>query len=147
VQGKSAVAARRLIEDALILEDAGCFSVLIEAVPAELAALITQRLAVPVISVGAGAGCDGQCLVVHDVLGFFDRFTPHFVKRYGDIFSHMSAAFGAYIDDVKSRRFPAPEHSHAMDAQEYSDLVREIEMLESELEPEEGGGSVTERLQ
>ena len=144
VQGKSANAARHLIEDALILEDAGCFSLVIESVPTELATLISQRLAIPVISVGAGIGCDGQLLVVHDVLGFFDRFTPHFVKKYGDVFSHMQAAFDEYINDVKTRRFPAPEHSHSMDPQEYRDLVREIEILETELESER---SLPDRLQ
>ncbi|MDR0841952.1 MAG: 3-methyl-2-oxobutanoate hydroxymethyltransferase [Acidobacteriota bacterium] len=144
VQGKSAGAARHLIEDALILEDAGCFSIVIEAVPAELAALISQRLTIPAIGIGAGIGCDGQLLVVHDVLGFFDRFTPHFVKKYGDVFSHMREAFGEYIDDVKAHRFPAPEHAHTMDPQEYSALVREIEMLEAELGTEV---NLPERLQ
>ena len=134
VQGKSAVAGRRLIEDAMILEDAGCFSLVIEAVPAELAQLISGRLVIPTIGVGAGVGCDGQLLVAHDVLGLFDRFTPHFVKKYADLYSQMQRAFDEYIADVKARRFPAPEHATSMDPQEYRDLVREIEMLEAELE-------------
>jgi 3-methyl-2-oxobutanoate hydroxymethyltransferase len=137
VQGKSAGAARRLLEDALILEDAGCFSIVIEAVPVELGQLISGRLMIPTIGVGAGIGCDGQLLVSHDVLGLFDRFTPHFVKKYADLFSQMRQAFSEYIADVKERRFPAPEHANSMDPQEYRDLVREIEMLEAELESEE----------
>jgi 3-methyl-2-oxobutanoate hydroxymethyltransferase len=143
VQGKSAGAARRLIEDALILEDAGCFSIVIEAVPVELGQLISPRLAIPTISVGAGIGCDGQLLVSHDLLGLFDRFTPHFVKKYTDLFSQMQQAFSEYIADVKARRFPAPEHSNSMDPQEYRDLMREIELLEAELE---SGENHSERL-
>ena len=143
VQGKSAVAARRLLEDAMILEDAGCFSIVIEAVPAELGQLISGRLMIPTIGIGAGVGCDGQVLVVHDVLGLFDRFTPHFVKKYSDLFSQMQQAFGEYIADVKARRFPAPEHADSMDPQEYRDLVREIEMLEAELESE---GNLSDKL-
>ena len=144
MQGKSAVAARRLLEDALILEDAGCFSIVLEAIPAELGQLISGRLVIPTISVGAGIGCDGQLLVAHDVLGLFDRFTPHFAKKYADLFSQMQHAFSEFIVDVKERRFPAPEHSTSMDAQEYRDLVREIKMLEAELESE---GNLSERLQ
>lgn len=137
VQGKTAEAARRLIEDALILEDAGCYALVIEAIPAELSQLISKRLAIPVIGVGAGIGCDGQLLVSHDLLGLFDRFTPSFVKKYADLFPEMQRAFREYIADVKARRFPAPEHANSMDSQEYRDLVREIEMLESEIEPDD----------
>jgi len=133
IQGKTAEAGRRLIEDALILEDAGCFSIVIEAVPAELAQMIAQRLAIPVIGVGAGIGCDGQMLVAHDVLGLFDRFTPHFVKKYVNLFDQMQDTFQKYIEDVKAYRFPEPEHSHSMDPQELRNLAREIEMLEAEL--------------
>ncbi|MBN2337832.1 MAG: 3-methyl-2-oxobutanoate hydroxymethyltransferase [Acidobacteria bacterium] len=143
VQGKTAAAARRLIEDALILEDAGCYAVVLEAVPAELAGLVTRRLAIPTIGIGAGAACDGQVLVVHDLLGLFDRFTPGFVKKYADLFSEMERAFTEYIGDVKERRFPAAEHCHTMDPQEYRDLVREIEMLESETGPD---GNVSGRF-
>ena len=134
VQGKSAGNGRRLLEDALILEDAGCFSIVIEAVPEELGQLITGRLMIPTISVGAGIGCDGQLLVAHDMLGLYDRFTPRFVKKYADLFAQMQNAFSEYISDVKERRFPSPEHSNSMDPHEYHNLVREIEALESELE-------------
>ncbi|MBP1599697.1 MAG: panB [Acidobacteria bacterium] len=128
VQGKSAQAARMLIEDSLILEDAGCYAIVLESIPAEVAHLISNRLAIPIIGIGAGVGCDGQVLVAHDVLGLFDRFTPSFVKKYADLFSEMQRAFKEYISDVKERRFPAAEHSHAMDPQALRDLIREIEM-------------------
>ncbi len=134
VQGKTTEAARILIEDSLILEDAGCYAVVLESVPAEVAQLITQRLSIPVIGIGAGSGCDGQVLVTHDVLGLFDRFTPSFVKKYADLFSEMERAFHAYIQDVKERRFPAAEHANSMDPQALRDLIREINLPERELE-------------
>ena len=136
-QGRSTVSARRMLENALILEDAGCFSIVLEAIPAELGQLITERLIIPTISVGAGMGCDGQLLVSHDILGLFDRFMPRFAKKYADIFSQMQQVFHEYIDDVKAQRFPAPEHTCSMDPQTYSALVSEIEQLEAELESED----------
>jgi 3-methyl-2-oxobutanoate hydroxymethyltransferase len=132
LQGTSKEAAKVLIEDSLILEDAGCYALVLEAVPAEVAGLISKRLAIPVIGIGAGIGCDGQVLVTHDLLGLFDRFTPSFVKKYADLFSEMERAFREYIADVKGRRFPAPEHANSMDPQVFRDLVRELEMLEQE---------------
>jgi 3-methyl-2-oxobutanoate hydroxymethyltransferase len=137
VQAKSAGAARKLIEDALIIEDAGCYALVLESVPAEVAQLISNRLAIPIIGIGAGIGCDGQVLVTHDLLGFFDRFTPSFVKRYADLFSEMERAFREYITDVKERKFPAPEHAHAMDPQALRDLMQEIHRLESDIEPDD----------
>jgi 3-methyl-2-oxobutanoate hydroxymethyltransferase len=130
VQAKSPEAARRLIEDALIIEDAGCYALVLESVPAEVAQLVTNRLAIPVIGIGAGIGCDGQVLVTHDLLGLFDRFTPSFVKKYADLFSEMEHAFREYITDVKERKFPAPEHANSMDPQAFRDLVQEIHRLE-----------------
>lgn len=137
VQGKSAESAKTLIEDALILEASGCYSVLLESVPTEIAQLIAKRLSVPVIGIGAGGGCDGQVLVTHDVLGLFDRFTPSFVKKYADLFSEMERAFGEYIADVKARRFPTMEHSVSMDPQSLRDLIRELELAERDLESDE----------
>jgi 3-methyl-2-oxobutanoate hydroxymethyltransferase len=134
VQAKSAEAARKLIEDALIIEDAGCYALVLESIPAEAAQLITNRVAIPVIGIGAGIGCDGQVLVTHDLLGLFDRFTPSFVKKYADLFSQMERAFREYITDVKERKFPAPEHANTMDPQAYRDLVQEIHRLESDVE-------------
>jgi 3-methyl-2-oxobutanoate hydroxymethyltransferase len=134
IQAKSTEAARTLIEDSLILEDAGCYALVLESVPSEVAQLISKRISIPVIGIGAGIGCDGQILVTHDLLGLFDRFTPSFVKKYADLFSEMERAFREYIDDVKTRRFPASEHANKMDPQALRDLMREIEMLENEME-------------
>jgi len=128
IQGKEERQRQKLLADALAVERAGAFSVVLEAIPAELAQEITQSLNIPTIGIGAGINCDGQVLVIHDVLGLFDRFTPSFVKKYADLFSEMQRAFKEYISDVKERRFPAAEHSHAMDPQALRDLIREIEM-------------------
>jgi 3-methyl-2-oxobutanoate hydroxymethyltransferase len=137
VQAKSTEAARVLIEDSIMLEDAGCYALVLEAIPTEVAQLISNRLSIPVIGIGAGMGCDGQILVTHDLLGLFDRFTPSFVKKYADLFSEMERAFREYIDDVKGRRFPAAEHGHSMDPQALHDLLREIGLLEHRLKTDE----------
>ena len=125
-QGKSASAAKRLIEDALILEEAGCFSIVLEAVPARLAELISKKLSIPTIGIGAGDGCDGQVLVTHDLLGLFDRFTPKFVKQYANFHNEMQRAFADYIEDVETKRFPAAEHSIEMKDEEWDALLKEI---------------------
>ena len=137
IQGKSTQTAKLLIEDSLILEDAGCYALVLESIPAEVAHLISSRLSIPVIGIGAGIGCDGQILVTHDVLGLFDRFTPSFVKKYADLFSEMERAFREYITDVKERRFPSAEHSTTMDPQALRDLIREIEVQGLEFEPDD----------
>ena len=137
VQGKSAESARTLIEDALILEDAGCYSLVVESIPAELGQIISTRLSIPVIGIGAGENCDGQVLVTHDLLGLFDRFTPSFVKKYADLFSEMEKAFRQYISDVKEKRFPSAEHSNSMDPQVLQDLIRAIGLPEPDIEPGE----------
>ncbi len=125
-QGKTAIAAKRLVEDALLLEEAGCFSIVLEAVPARLAELISKRLSIPTIGIGAGAGCDGQVLVTHDVLGLFDRFTPKFVKKYADFHGEMQKVFADYIEDVETKRFPAREHTVEMDDKEWETLLKEM---------------------
>lgn len=125
-QGRTARAARRLLEDALLLEEAGCFAIVLESVPARLASLISQRLSIPTIGIGAGAGCDGQVLVTHDMLGLFERFTPRFVKRYAQLHAEMERAFRAYIEDVEARRFPAEEHTVDMPDEEWAELLREL---------------------
>jgi 3-methyl-2-oxobutanoate hydroxymethyltransferase len=122
-QGMELAAARRLIEDALILQDAGCFSLVLESVPARLAELISQRLEIPTIGIGAGVGCDGQVLVTHDLLGLFDRFTPRFVKKYADLHFEMARAFAAFKSDVETRNFPAEEHSVEMPEAEWAALL------------------------
>ncbi len=126
-QGRSAGAARRLLEDALLLEEAGCFSIVLESVPARLAELVSRRLSIPTIGIGAGVGCDGQVLVTHDLLGLFDRFTPKFVKKYADFHGEMQRAFGEYIQDVKDRSFPALQHSVDIDEAEWQQLLGDLE--------------------
>lgn len=125
-QGRSATAAKRLLEDALLLEGAGCFSLVLESVPGRLAELVSRQLTIPTIGIGAGSGCDGQVLVTHDLLGLFDRFTPKFVKKYADFHGEMQRAFGEYIADVENRAFPAAEHTVDMDEAEWQQLMREL---------------------
>jgi 3-methyl-2-oxobutanoate hydroxymethyltransferase len=126
-QGKTAIAARRLLEDATILEEAGCFGIVLESVPARLAELISNRISIPTVGIGAGAGCDGQVLVTHDLLGLFDRFTPRFVRKYANFHSEMQRAFADYIEDVETKRFPAQEHTVEMDDTEWDALLKEID--------------------
>ena len=126
VQGKTALAAKRLLEDALILEEAGCFSLVLESVPGRVAEVISKQISIPTIGIGAGAGCDGQVLVSHDLLGLFDRFTPRFVKQYANFHAAMNKAFTEYIDDVETKRFPAPEHTVEMNDEEWEAFQREL---------------------
>lgn len=125
-QGRTAVTAERLLEDALLLEEAGCFSLVLESVPARLAEMVSKRLTIPTIGIGAGAGCDGQVLVTHDLLGLFDRFTPKFVRKYADLHTEMQSAFTAYITDVQGRTFPAQEHTVEMPDKEWETLVHNL---------------------
>jgi len=110
VQGKTTEAVQRLIDDALALEAAGCFSIVLEAIPDRVAKLITARLRIPTIGIGAGPDCDAQVLVMHDMLGLFDRFVPKFVKQYANIREQMLAALQQYRLEVETGRFPGPEH-------------------------------------
>ena len=126
-QGRDAETARSILEDALLLESAGCFSIVLESMPARLAALISSRLSIPTIGIGAGSGCDGQVLVTHDLLGLFDRFTPRFVRQYAHFYEEMERAFTAYISDVKTRQFPAEEHSMDMSNEEWEELKKAID--------------------
>ena len=126
VQGRTVGAARRLYDDARSLEDAGAVMLVMEMVPDRLAEYISRHLSIPTIGIGAGAGCDGQVLVLHDLLGMFDRFTPRFVKRYANLMPEMERALAAYRDDVKERRFPAPEHAFAMDEAEWTAWMAEM---------------------
>jgi len=113
-QGRSAQAAERLVEDALLLQDSGCFSVVLESVPHRLANLISEQLEIPTIGIGAGVGCDGQVVVTHDLLGLFDRFKPSFVKAYANLHQEMLNAFQNYQREVDLRQFPDEEHSFSM---------------------------------
>ncbi len=124
VQGKSAQAARQLIDDALALEAAGCFSIVLEAIPAPLAEHITGRLAIPTIGIGAGPDCDGQVLVIHDLVGLYDRFTPKFVKQYARINEPVGEALRQYREEVQNRAFPTAAHSFTMKAEEMDRLLK-----------------------
>lgn len=111
VQGKSEEAAKKLIEDALAVQEAGAFAVVLECIPAKLASIITKKLTIPTIGIGAGAGCDGQILVYQDMLGMFSDYVPKFVKRFADVGSVMKEAFQEYGDEVRAGSYPAQEHT------------------------------------
>lgn len=115
VQGKSEEAAKKLLEDALAIEEAGAFSVVLECVPAKLAKLVSEKLSIPTIGIGAGAGCDGQILVYQDMLGMFSDYTPKFVKRFAEAGQVMKSAFVDYIKEVQAGSYPAPEHTFKID--------------------------------
>lgn len=116
VQGKTADSARKLLEDAHAVEEAGAFAVVLEAIPAELAARVSAELTIPTIGIGAGAGCDGQVLVNQDMLGTFTDFTPKFVRRFAEVGDVMKGAYAEYDRCVKDGTFPAPEHCYAAPA-------------------------------
>ena len=115
VQGKTAEAAQQMVEDALAVQEAGAFAVVLECVPAKLAAIISEKLDIPTIGIGAGAGCDGQVLVYQDMLALFSDFKPKFVKHFGNIGPQMTAAFKAYDEEVKAGTFPSEEHTCKID--------------------------------
>lgn len=118
IQGKTAAAAQSLLEDAVALQEAGCFSLVLEAIPAAVATQISQKLTIPTLGIGAGAGCDGQVLVYHDMLGLYDRLQPRFVKEYGAIGAAITTAVQTYSAEVRSREFPAEEHTYPMNEAE-----------------------------
>jgi 3-methyl-2-oxobutanoate hydroxymethyltransferase len=122
VQGKDAEAAKRLIEQALRLEKLGCFSIVLECVPDKIAELITKKLKIPTIGIGAGVHCDGQVLVTHDLLGLFERFTPKFVKKYVNLSSLISQAVEEYKNEVIQAKFPTAEHSFTIKEEELKKL-------------------------
>jgi len=117
-QGRTADKAQQLYEDALALEAAGCFAIVLEAVPAPVAAAVTEALGVPTIGIGAGAGCDGQVLVWHDLLGLYEGKAPRFVKRYADLAGEARRAVEAYVDDVREGRFPEEQHTYTIPDEE-----------------------------
>ncbi len=126
VRGRDLQTAREIIADAEAIAEAGAYALVIELVPAELAALITQRVPIPTIGIGAGPACDGQVLVAADLLGMDDRFTPRFVKRYATFGQDMTRAFATYIDDVRSGVFPAEEHQFTLPPAVLSELEAEL---------------------
>lgn len=126
-QGRTAAAARVLVEDAQALEDAGCYAIVLEAVPAPVAAAITKRLHIPTLGIGAGPNCDGQVLVYHDILGLYDRVQPRFVKQYAHLQEPILNAFTSFRDDILNHRFPAEEHSFTMSEEELEAFHRSLE--------------------
>ncbi len=122
VQGKSVDQAKRVVDDALALEDAGAFALILEAIPRQLAAIITQKVKIPTVGIGGGLDCDGQVLVLHDMVGLFRRFTPKFVKVYADVYSIQLDAVKKFIGDVQTAKFPAEEHTFTMK----EDVVAEL---------------------
>jgi 3-methyl-2-oxobutanoate hydroxymethyltransferase len=115
VQGRTAPAAERLREDALLLEEAGVFALVLEGIPWQVAEVITGELRIPTIGIGAGSSCDGQVLVTNDLLGLFDDFTPKFVKRYAHLKEMIAAAFTRFRQEVKAGEFPGPEHAFRLE--------------------------------
>lgn len=115
VQGKTEAGAQKLLEDAMAIQEAGAFAVVLECIPAKLADMITQRLEIPTIGIGAGAGCDGQILVYQDMLGLFTEYTPKFVKHFAELGKAMQEAFRAYDLEVKAGTYPALEHTFKID--------------------------------
>ncbi len=125
-QGRTAEKARRLLADARALEAAGCFSLVLEAVPSPVAARVTAALSIPTIGIGAGAECDGQVLVWHDLLGLYEGRTPRFVKRYAEVGSVIRDALTEYVGDVREHRFPEAQHTYAMADEELELFERSI---------------------
>ena len=127
MQGRDAAAAKRIIDDAKALEDAGVFSMILEAVPAPLGKLVAEAVKVPVIGIGAGPDVDGQVLVTHDMIGLFDKFVPKFVKQYTNIRKVILDALSEYKQEVLDLKFPAPEHSFKMPEEALEQLKKLIE--------------------
>jgi 3-methyl-2-oxobutanoate hydroxymethyltransferase len=123
-QGKTPEAARKLIEDAIALEQAGAFAVVLEVVPLQLSKIITESIHIPTIGIGAGPDCDGQVQVIHDLLGLYTDFVPRHAKQFAKLADSMKTAFQAYIDEVKSGSFPAKEHSNSLDETTLAEIQR-----------------------
>ena len=123
IQGRTAEAAMNILEDALAIQDAGCFMLEFEAVPAKIAAVISQQLEIPTIGIGAGVGTDGQILLCHDLLGVFTDFKPKFTKRYANLTEVAITGIKAYIADVKGGTFPDDDHSYGVDEKEYEKFL------------------------
>jgi len=131
VQGKTVASAIKVLEDALAVQEAGCFAVVLEAVPPEVARIVTEKLTIPTIGIGAGNRCSGQVLVQIDMAGNYPpgRFLPKFVKKYGDVWSENLRAIEAYRDEVKSRQYPAPEHTYSISETELQKFAEAAETI------------------
>lgn len=127
IQGRTADAAMKILEDAFAIQDAGCFMLEFEAVPAKIAQVISKQLEIPTIGIGAGAGCDGQILLSYDLLGVFTDFKPKFTKRYANLTEVAVQGLKAYVDEVKSGTFPDDDHSYGVDDREYERFIGLVE--------------------
>jgi 3-methyl-2-oxobutanoate hydroxymethyltransferase len=125
-QGRTAAQARKLVDDANALQAAGCFALVLEAVPAAVAAEVTRQLSIPTIGIGAGADCDGQVLVWHDLLGLYEGRSPRFVKRYAEVGEEIKRALERYAEDVRTGRFPGEQHTYAMPEEELREFTAEV---------------------
>jgi 3-methyl-2-oxobutanoate hydroxymethyltransferase len=135
-QGRTAEKARRMLEDALALEQAGCFALVLEAVPAPVAARITEALEIPTIGIGAGADTDGQVLVYHDMLGLYEGRSPRFVKQYADLAAETRRALEEYVADVRGGTFPEEQHTYSMPAEELEAFEVELAAARAEIAPQ-----------
>jgi 3-methyl-2-oxobutanoate hydroxymethyltransferase len=126
VQGKSIDAAKKVVDDALAIEAAGAFAIVLEAIPRQLAELITSKLKIVTIGIGGGVDCDGQVLVLHDMVGMFKRFTPKFVKVYADVYAVQLQAVKEFIADVQNKKFPAEEHTFTMKEEALAELKKAL---------------------
>ena len=126
VQGRDVQTARRVIDDALAIEEAGAFAIILECVPNQISKIVTERLRIPTISYGAGESCDGQGLVAHDILGMFDKFTPKFVKKYAELGEQIQEAFEAYVSDVVSGQFPTDGHSFHIKKEDLKKVMGQV---------------------
>jgi 3-methyl-2-oxobutanoate hydroxymethyltransferase len=124
VQGRRAADARQIIEDAMALEAAGAFALVLELVPTQLAEAVTKQLRIPTIGIGAGAGCDGQVQVWHDLLGLYTDFVPRHTRRYANLAETISAALQSYAGDVRSGAFPTEEHGSKMDEEALAEALK-----------------------
>ena len=122
VQGKDADSARKIIEDAKALEKQGCFSIVLECIPSQIAQIITEQLSIPTIGIGAGQHCDGQVLVTHDLIGLFDRFKPKFVKQYADLGATIKESVRHFCKEVEEGKFPDQAHSYSMNPEQLANL-------------------------
>ena len=125
-QGKNAADAQRIVEDAVMLEEAGCFSIVLESIPARLAAFITGKVGIPTIGIGAGTGCDGQVLVTEDMLGLFEKFKPKFVKTYANLHDIILNSVSEYKNDVHNAHFPTEEHTFSISNDEWQGFLKRI---------------------
>ncbi len=126
-QGRTADRALTVARDAIALQEAGCFSIVLEAIPAAVTEILMSRLEIPVIGIGAGAATDGQVLVFHDLLGIYDGHAPRFAKRFQDVKAQMVAGVAEYAAEVRAGAFPAPEHSYSIDEDELRRFERELD--------------------